>query len=387
MGQKGRKTALPKKPAGAEQSAGKKETILNRLPWSAVLTVWACLLLALGAAICLLTWGNTGKEPGAAGEKMEVTAYEDERALLRAAGADSWEEIRLESTQVEIRCLRGEKLFLNGKALRQEDLAQVKAPRDLNGPERRSEDGPRIAVYKIGPLYGEIRVTDREGRELSPLPGSKKGTLVYEDLPGERWDLDLDAREDVSITVNGEMLRSEDIDSIGDGWVRYRLRGFYREPVLSARCADGTAAALERDRFGLWRAYGPGSAEDDPDLRQAAAAFFESWLAYHSRPADAGAYYTLLSRICPDAPLYAQVRESLDAMYWVPVTERNDQRLDYSCFEREDETHFSCLVHWDAVLLSQYWTGPESSRIEKCYRLGFRLERDAWRLESLEDWT
>ena len=77
---------------------------------------------------------------------------------------------------------------------------------------------PACAVlYRVGPLYGSITVTDGAGTELSPRTGSPDGTVRYEVEQTDFYSFTVRAPADVTVTVCGAVLTSADASQTGAG--------------------------------------------------------------------------------------------------------------------------------------------------------------------------
>ena len=392
MGQKGRKTAVAAPPKPASPAASKKKP---DLAWRGFLLLWALFLLVLAFLGCRALWlrrqanGRITPDWDRA-EPFPVTDYEDAQRLYRLSRAAMEEGANLRFLYAEIETVTGEALYLNGHPLREEDLIEERVPADLPGPERRQSDGPRLLHYRIGPLYGEIRVTDEAGEELHPLPSSDQKTLFYRRLPKARYSVSILAPKEAVLKLNGSQLRPEDLSEVERGtdgrtWLCYEVDGLYQEPRLTAEDQSGAPLPVETDRFGTMRVYPP-EVEPPQELRDTAEEFFSHWMAYLSVPNNPGQLYWLCAHMVYDSEMYHYVNQSTDGMAWVPVTEVRYERLDFAHFWQEEDC-FSCTVSCDAELCGRFWAGPRSYGYSKCYALEFVKENGRWLLSEMTDIT
>ena len=80
---------------------------------------------------------------------------------------------------------------------------------DLSDIERRMEEPPHRVRYTIGPLYGEIRVSNAAGEDLSPDESSGR-VYRYNLSPAGTYSVRIRAPEDLKVTVNGVQLGKKD---------------------------------------------------------------------------------------------------------------------------------------------------------------------------------
>ena len=159
----------------------------------------------------------------------------------------------LQALTVQIEAPDGVTPFLNGKAVGQEKIVDpAVALTQLSELERRFDaPGPRMVRYEIGPLYGQIAVSDPDGNEIAPVGEPEDGVLRYVIMPTTTYSFRVEAPEGVTVSVCGAALGEEQVRSSEQNMFRglesylpqggyktllYEVDGLYIEPVIRASC-------------------------------------------------------------------------------------------------------------------------------------------------------
>ena len=299
----------------------------------------------------------------------------------------------LPSLQVVVDATAGTELLLNGKPLSESYISA----RDISIPDlSRFESGmnpvPSFIRYEVGPLYGEVNLTDNTGRTLSPESGQQSGTLHYYASSGAE-SITSRAPEDIKVFVNGIELSSMDISSADMGVLAeldaytkgesvltntYRLEGLYLSPTITGKDPDGNEllpVVSAGDTFTFFHSNDP-AVEDI--LRPVAERFFSAYMEYSAHSWEASRFYNLISQILPGTELYNYVMNSTEAMYWASRTQTEYRDLRYEHFHRVSDTCYTCTVLYNADMTATTWHEQYTYSLENAYELVFVSSAGMW---------
>ena len=299
----------------------------------------------------------------------------------------------LPSLNVVVDALAGEELSLNDIVLTADYITDSDIPiPDLNKVESSLSPEPHLVRYEVGPLYGEIKVSDEQSNTLSPVGDAADGTLRFS-VSAETHSLRIRAPEDLHVSVNGVELGPEDVVSSTLGVLEgldvytqgascltniYELNGLYTVPTVTAVDAEGrnvTPVAAAENNFTFFH---PGDAVTEEILRPSAEQFFNAYMDYSAHAYDATRYYNLLNRILPKTYLYEYVSTSDQAMYWASGTSTEYKDLRYENFHNVSDYCCTCTVIYSADMTATSWYEQYSYSLENAYELAFVSERGNW---------
>ena len=299
----------------------------------------------------------------------------------------------LPSLQVVIDATPDTELSLNGKPLSDSYIVDRDVPiPDLSRFETGLNPVPAFVRYQIGPLYGEVNLTDASGRTLSPESDQPGGTLHYYASSGAE-SLTIRSPEDIRVFVNGVELTSMDISSSDMGVLEnldpytrgesvltntYRLEGLYLPPAITGLDPDGnelTPVVSSGDTFTFFHYNDPAVEEI---LRPVAEQFFSAYMEYSAHSWEARRFYNLISRILPGTELYNYVMNSTEAMYWASGTQTEYKDLRYEHFHRVSDTCFTCTVLYNADMTATTWHEQYTYSLENAYELVFVSSSGMW---------
>lgn len=286
---------------------------------------------------------------------------------------------------VEVLASEGTELRLNGAALKQGE--SVPHP-GLTPLEARFASVPGCVRYRVDALYGEIAVTDADGRLLSPLTDGSDDAVRYELLDPPQYAFTVRAPEGVSVSVCGTELTEADVtersagilDGLSDAesLLTYAADGLYTKPVFIARDADGTELLPLINETGELRYFLPNEAEAEAELRSYTERFFERYMAYSSQAYDAGRHQALLGCILPDTELYAYIRDSKAAMIWASATTVDYDELTFSDFHAVTDALCTCTIRYKADFSATAWYESYEYDLQNAYELAFVKRDGVW---------
>ena len=299
----------------------------------------------------------------------------------------------LPSLQVIVDATADTQLSLNGKPLSDGYIVDRNVPiPDLSRVETGLDPVPSFIRYEIGPLYGEVNLTDAFGRTISPESNQSSGTLHYYASSGAE-SLTIRAPEDIRVSVNGVELSSMDISSSDMGVLQnldaytkgesvltniYRLEGLYLTPVITGTDPDGntlTPVISSGDTFTFFHHNDPAVEEI---LKPVAERFFSAYMEYSAHSWEASRFYNLISRILPGTELYNYVMNSAEAMYWASGTKTEYKDLRYEHFHRVSDYCYTCTVLYSADMTATTWHDQYTYSLENAYELVFVSSAGTW---------
>ena len=299
----------------------------------------------------------------------------------------------LPSIEVIVDATADTELRLNGKPLSDGYIVErnVAIP-DLSRFETVLDPVPSFIRYEIGPLYGEVNLTDAFGRTISPESDQSNGTLHYYASSGAE-SLTISAPEDIRVFVNGVELSSMDISSSDMGVLQnldayakgesvltntYRLEGLYLVPTITGTDPDGnmlTPVISSGDKFTFFHHNDPAVEEI---LKPVAERFFSAYMEYSAHSWEASRFYNLISRILPGTELYNYVMNSAEAMYWASGTKTEYKDLRYEHFHRVSDYCYTCTVLYSADMTATTWHDQYTYSLENAYELVFVSSGGTW---------
>ena len=333
-------------------------------------------------ALCTVLLTPAGESPGFGRHSWEVSE-------VRAAQITDL----LPSLQLAVDATSGTQLKLNGKPLTDDYLAEkdIRIP-DLTRLEAEMDPVPTFVRYEVGPLYGEVNLTDARGNTLNPDSDSDSGTLHYQASLGS-GRLSIRAPEDLTVYVNGVALDTLDITTSDLGVLSgldmytqgaacktntYLFDGLYAVPTVTAFDKDGNEIApvvSGENNFSFFYRNDP---EIEELLRPIAERFFSAYMDYSGHRWEASRYYNLLNRILYGTELYNYVYNSTDAMYWASGTETEYKDLRFENFHKVSDFCYTCTVIYSADMTATSWYEQYSYSLENAYELAFITTGGNW---------
>ncbi len=184
----------------------------------------------------------------------------------------------LPSVTVTVDAVTGVELSLNGKTLSDAYMTGEQVPiANLTRFESGLDPVPCFSRYIIGPLYGEVSLTDACGNTLSPV--STESDAVHYEAAAATQTLKIRAPENLRVCINGVELTKEDVSSATLGVLEnlelytlggeeltntYLVEGLYTVPSVTAYESDGTEVkpvATAENSFTFFHA-------NDPELQE-----------------------------------------------------------------------------------------------------------------------
>ncbi|MCR5135568.1 MAG: hypothetical protein K6C12_00515 [Oscillospiraceae bacterium] len=297
----------------------------------------------------------------------------------------------LPSAQITVEALAGQPLALNGHPLTEDYITErdIEIP-DLTPLELRMSPKPSLVRYRIGPLFGEISLTDENGTLLSPSEDSGDTELYYSTVTGNH-SLKIHAPEDIELTVNGLVLGKEDISSsnygVLEGLDAYTLDGAYQtcvyafdglhfQPSVSAKTSDGTELEAVKVNDSYWFFY-PNDPELEEYVRLPVENFFNAYIQYTTRSFDATLFYNLISKVLPGTELHSYISITRETMAWAGSSS-DDSSVSYDNFHQVSGTCFVCTARYSVDRTSKYWFDEVSTTQEGIYELAFVSTSGMW---------
>lgn len=304
----------------------------------------------------------------------------------------------LPSTNVVVDATAGTSLNLNGKQISDSYIIEKNIPiPDLSRFESAIDPAPTFVRYQVGPLYGEIELTDSFGRTLSPDSNSASGMLHYQASSGSQ-QLVIRAPSDLKVSINGIELGTLDISSSEPGILEgldaytkdgavltntYRFEGLYLKPEVTAVDANGNSLSpvITSDNSIVFFHQNDPTAEEE--LLPYAEKFFNAYMEYSAHSWEASRFYNLLSCILPGTSLYNYVMNSTEAMYWASGTSTAYKDLRYDHFHKVSDTCYTCTVLYSADMTATTWHEQYNYSLENAYELVFVSTMGNWFAASM----
>ena len=285
--------------------------------------------------------------------------------------------------------------FLNGTAVGQEKIVDpAVALTQLSELEQRFDaPGPRMVRYEVGPLYGQIAVSDPDGNEIAPAGEPEDGVLRYVIMPSTTYSFRVEAPEGVTVSVCGAELGEEQVrsreqtmfrglsDYLPEGGydtLRYEADGLYIEPQIRASY-NGVELSPVIGGDGRYIYFYPDDDDISIAMHQAVEGFFDAYMYYTSDKYNGVSLKDVTDRILPDTELYSYFSHSYDAMIWASATEMDQKELRFDNFHRVGDKCFTCTILYKADFTATQWYGKDSYAREDGYKMVFiRGEEGQW---------
>ena len=339
--------------------------------------------------------------PARIGEVRLLPHQSDERFSF---GRSQWEvdsitsktlSDSLQALTVQIEAPDGVTPFLNGTAVGQEKIVDpAVALTQLSELEQRFDaPGPRMVRYEVGPLYGQIAVSDPDGNEIAPAGEPEDGVLRYVIMPSTTYSFRVEAPEGVTVSVCGAELGEEQIrsreqtmfrglsDYLPEGGydtLRYEADDLYIEPQIRASY-NGVELSPVIGGDGRYIYFYPDDDDISIAMHQAVEGFFDAYMYYTSDKYNGVSLKDVTDRILPDTELYSYFSHSYDAMIWASATEMDQKELRFDNFHRVGDKCFTCTILYKADFTATQWYGKDSYAREDGYKMVFiRGEEGQW---------
>ena len=300
----------------------------------------------------------------------------------------------LQALTVQIDAPDGVTPCLNGIPLGQEKIIDPAVElTELSELEQRFDAArPRMVRYEVGPLYGQITVSDSEGNEIAPVGEPEDGMLRYVIMPTTTYSLRVEAPEGVKVMVCGAELGDEQVSKreqiifrgleeyLPDGGydtLLYEVDGLYIEPEISAVC-NGVELTPVVGADGKYIFFYPSDDNISIAMREAVQNFFEAYLKYTNDKYNGARLKDLTDCILPDTELYSYASHSYDAMIWASATETEQKELSYDNFHRVGDNCFTCTIHYKADFTATQWHGKDSYERKDGYKMVFIRQDGVW---------
>lgn len=298
----------------------------------------------------------------------------------------------LPSVTVTVDTVSGVELSLNGKPITDAYLSGDQVPiDDLTRFESEMVPAPSFTRYEIGPIYGEISVTDVRGNTLSAV-SSESDTVRYVATAGTR-SLRIRAPENLEVRVNGVPLTIREVSSSSLGVLEgldaftqgeeeytnlYVIDGLYTTPTVTAVEADGTEVMPILSGENSFTFFHRNEPELEELHRADVARYFDAYMDYSAHAFDATRFWNLLSAVFPNGDLYRYIYDSQQAMYWASGTSTEYKDLRYENFHRISDYCFVCTVVYSADMTATSWYEQYSYSLENAYELSFVTQNGLW---------
>ncbi len=298
----------------------------------------------------------------------------------------------LSSVNITVKALKNQLVCLNGIQISEEDIAESDIPiPDLGDLESRFDPLPCFVNYQIGPLYGEVQVSDEAGNILSPLDHSDYELLKFQ-AAYPVHNIRIQAPEDLRIVVNGIELQLREASTLTSGVLKgldpyldqqpiktatYHFEGLYSVPSVTAFDDSGTELPPTVSSDESYVFFHEGDAADAEDLQQIAERFFNAYMDYSAHAYDVTLFYNLLNQTLPGTELYDYFSTTRDTMIWAGSS-TDERELHYSGFHNISKTCFVCTVTYSVDRTSSYWSSQEKTVQEGSYEIAFVSSSGRW---------
>ena len=283
---------------------------------------------------------------------------------------------------------------VNGVALGEEQILDPAVELTEVGAleQRFTTSRARMVRYEVGPLYGEIKVTDPEGEEIAPAGEPEEGVLRYVILPAKTYSFRIEAPEGVTVSVNGAVLGEEEIagrdatmfrklDSYlpegGYDTLIYAADGLYTEPEIRAEY-EGVEITPVADKDGKLIAFFPSDAAATQEMRTAVQGFFDAYMQYSSYAYNGVALKNLRDRTLPGTELDSYFSESGEGMIWARATVMSSQELKFDNFHLVGDNCFTCTIRYKADHSTADRLGRYFFEREDGYKMVFIRQNGQW---------
>ena len=300
----------------------------------------------------------------------------------------------LQALTVQIDAPDGVTPYLNGIALEEEKIVDPAVElTEVGELERRFTTArPRMVRYEVGPLYGQIAVSDSDGNEIAPVGEPEGGVLRYVIMPTKTYSFRAEAPEGVTVMVCGAELGEEQVTGreqmifrglksyLPDGGydtLVYEVDGIYTEPVVSA-VYNGVELTPLVGTDGRLIFFYPSDEDVSIAMREAVEGFFKDYLFFTSDKYNGVALKNLRDHVLPGTELDDYFAASYDGMIWASATQMDQKELKFDNFHRVGENCFTCTIHYKADFTATQRVGKDSYTREDGYKMVFICRNDTW---------
>lgn len=307
----------------------------------------------------------------------------------------------LESVTVEIEAPHDQAVYLNGVAVTDDYLTgEAAVPPNITPLEQRFSEPPTFARYRIENMYGDIEVSDADGRLLSPNRDPETGVLRYVARESDLHSFVVQAPETVMVQVNGTVLTEADAIRVDDGvltrmsaytngkgykTLTFSFGGLYSEPEITAVDARGNQLTPLVGPKGKLYFFPPNNAGLANKVQGRVEEFFRRYIDYSSHAYNAGRHNALLECILPDSDLYKYVRDSRDAMIWASATEVHYDELEFTNFCPVGDSCFTCTIRYKADYEATTWHQRYSGNLQNAFEMSFVRVNGVWYAAAWSD--
>ena len=305
----------------------------------------------------------------------------------------------LESVAVEIDAPEGDSVYINGVLVGPEYLTGERVPVPGITPlEMRFDRQPTFVRYRVDHMYGQITVTDADGRALAPDRDAAAGVVRYAARESTVYSFTVRAPSTVKVTVCGALLTEEDavrsdagilsglrsyIGDAGYNTLVYSFDGLFTPPEIVATAANGAVLTPMVNDKGEMIFFQPENKGLASRMKPRVEEFFQRYIDYSAHAYNAGRHQALLDCILPDTDLYRYVRDSRDAMIWASATEVHYDELTFADFFQVSENCFTCTIRYKADFDATTWHESYSYDLQNAYELAFVRSDGVWYAASM----
>lgn len=248
---------------------------------------------------------------------------------------------------------------------------------------------PQYNRYLVEKLFGDVRVTDSEGNELSAEYVESEGVYRYVYVP-QYYSVTIEAPDDVTVSISGRELTGQDAQSTresiftelldytdGNEWsIRvFSYDNLVSEPVITATDADGNALNPVVSDTGRILFFHLNDAELENEARDDVDEFFTQYMNYSS---SMGRVYGVLSCTLRGSKLNKYLLNSTDAMMWASDTSVSYKELEYANFYRLSENCLYCTIQYQGDFSAKTWYENYSYEMKNGYEMVFVKSGEKW---------
>ena len=300
----------------------------------------------------------------------------------------------LESVTVEIDAPEGAPVYINGVQVGEEYLTgeRILVP-GITALERRFAEPPTFVRYRVENMYGQIAVTDADGRALAPERDQERGVVRYTARESAMYSFVVQAPGNVTVSVCGTVLTEEDAIRCDAGILSglraytgdrgyntlvWSFDGLFTYPEITAVAADGTVLTPMVDSKGELYFFPPENRTLASRMKPRVEEFFQRYMEYAGHAFNAGRQQALMACILPDTELYRYVRDSRDAMIWASATEVHYDELTFADFYQVSEDCFTCTIRYKADVDVTTWHESYTGDLQNAFELAFVRSDGVW---------
>ncbi len=309
----------------------------------------------------------------------------------------------LRSATVEITALAAQEVCINDIPVSPAYLTDKPVEiEDLTDIESRMDEVPTMLAYRVGPVYGEIRVS-ADGKELA---AEKSGRMLrYHAAVRGTNSLTIRAPEGIRVTVGGAELKRKDLSESSYGILEglenytgdaayktntYRLTGLYSEPGVKAYAKNGKELRPIMTGDTVYNFFFPtDTAADEAEqaeldhLQELAEGYFSSYVDYTTKPFDGSIYYKLLNATLGGTQLQVYIAQSNATMQWAARSTVENQELRCDNLHRIGDSCFTCTMEFVLDKTATTWVEEVSSSEANAEQMVFVQRGKYWYAAAL----